>query len=139
MVFIRRLHCITNPGSIGSSQALGRYEVSVQNNCNQKIWVAIHAKGYDTSRNGSSSLSCDGCKKPSDWFTNGWWALNPGQKAFIATTRNRTVYFSAHTSGRRKTWGNSSYRWNVRGKSEKFFAAKMSNSFSKWTQSFSCN
>lgn len=130
------LDCVTNPGSIGESQRLGRYKVNIKNGCSKPIWVAVHFKNYDKDPNGSSCLG-GGTHCVNKWITRGWWRLNPGQSKYIADTRNRIIYFSAHTQDRKETWG-SDHTWSVRGVSEKFFKATMTNSFSDWTQRFTC-
>lgn len=130
--------CIKYPGSIGESQRLGRYEVNVKNLCARPIWVAVHYKDYDREPNGSSCLG-GGSSCTSGWITKGWWKLNIGETKYIANTRNRIIYFSGHSEDRRFNWGYSDRLYKVNGKSEKFFEATMTNSFSNWTQTFKCS
>ncbi len=129
--------CISNPGSIGSGEALGRYEVSVKNSCSKKLWVATH---YKIIQDGSSStLACDGCD-PS-WATAGYWSLEPGEQKFIAVTQNRIVYLHAHSDDGQTTWGSTDKQWKMNGTGElkPFFEVTMTNSYSRWTQNLSCN
>mmetsp|Transcript_2867 Transcript_2867/g.4302 ORF Transcript_2867/g.4302 Transcript_2867/m.4302 type:complete len:279 (+) Transcript_2867:98-934(+) len=118
--------CFTHPGGIGQHQILGEFRVSVRNKCHKTIWVGIHYLWGARMTTGSPM-----------WSTNGWWKLNPGEKKYIADTRNRYVYFTGQGSG--LSWGSSEYQWNVRGVKHNFFEAKLPNSFTHFTMSFTCH
>lgn len=95
------------------------------NKCNQTIWTAIRYKDLS-----------------GEWVTGGWWKLAPGEKAYVANTRNRIYYIHATSNDGKITWGNNrDYDWQVRGKGPYLFSESKitSNSWGDWTQSFTCN
>ncbi|MCW5212351.1 DUF1036 domain-containing protein [Desulfobulbus sp. TB] len=121
-------------GSAVRTQFNKYYEVKVKNKCNKTISVAIHYMPILDGQSGAVGAKGDG------WTTEGYWKLRPGEKKFIATTRNRNIYFHA-TSNSGKIWGNSKHQWKVnryqKGK-DKFFEKSMGSSFKEYTQSFTC-
>lgn len=129
----RPLDCVSNPGSIGASQRLGEYRVSVKNVCNKVISVGA----YYQPKSGSSTLSCVGCEQP-EWEAEGFWNLNPGESAYILNTTNKFVYFTAFAQDG-TAWGDERFQWDIQGQRRTFFEVSMGNSFTNYTHSFSCN
>lgn len=128
--------CLKDPGSIGSGEMLGRFELSVKNTCHKPIQVAVH---YKVIPDGSSStLACVGCENPS-WVTNGYWSLAPNEQKFIAVTQNKIAYIHAHSNDGQTTWGNSDKQWKVGSEYKPFFEISMGDSYKRWTQTLSCN
>ena len=61
-----------------------RFKVNVENRCHVAIWVAAQYIHMD-----------DG-----EWRAEGWWKLDPGEKAYILDTDNRYLYLYATDQGR---------------------------------------
>jgi hypothetical protein len=59
--------------------------VYVQNDARSRVFVAIMK--YDPGA----------CEPDTVWRTKGWWALNPGDDAFVAWTNNRFIYIYAES------------------------------------------
>ena len=129
------MDCVRHPENIGGGEALGRYEVTIRNNCNQTIYAAIEHVPIPRSNCShlSSPCECGGC-----WTPVGYWKIGPGQSRYVSATKNRTMYIHAHTENREINWGDSNHRWSVNGEVEKFFEVTLPNSFSRVTRNLTC-
>ena len=79
------------PGAIRPMPTAARahhFKVNVENKCHVAIWVAAQFIHMD-----------DG-----EWRAEGWWKLNPGEKAYIIDTVNRYLYLYATDQGGRMVW-----------------------------------
>jgi V8-like Glu-specific endopeptidase len=98
------------------------FKLHLKNKCHRTIWVAIHTSDLDAQ-----------------WTVKGWWKLAPGEKAYVANTRNINYYFHAESDNGLK-WSGDKY-WYVRGKGPYGFKHKKIG-LTEWgdfTQSFTCN
>ena len=89
------------------------YEIHLANSFKSDIEVAIYFV------NGSGN-----------WVAQGWWRLKPGEKKFVARTRNSIFCFYAHTTDRNWVWqGNEkageNYRYSVRDSKETYSFRKL--------------
>ncbi|SNS34036.1 DUF1036 domain-containing protein [Antarctobacter heliothermus] len=104
------------------------FAVYFKNECWRRIQTAIHVR--DMSGN---------------WVTKGWWTLEPGQQAFVATTTNRIFYTygeSIAPISERINWAGTDRHYHIRGSSNTYgFRTRrmdMSN-WGTWTERFTCN
>lgn len=108
---------------VNTQQPINYFRLHYENGCHQTIWTALHYRNLDKQ-----------------WVTNGWWKLSPGQKAYVANTRNRYYYIYAQNDRGTRRWsGNYSYR--VRGKGPYNFKEEKigGTTFRKFTQEFRCD
>jgi hypothetical protein len=117
----------TLSGSGGSTSGRGYDRIYFKNNCSRKMSSAIRYKS--TSGN---------------WQTGGWWTLAPGEKKFVATTKNSIFYVHAQTIDHevnKLRWGGSDWRGRVRNSDLEGFRKVRSNpsSFVDYTYNFSCD
>eukprot|EP00918_Siedleckia_nematoides_P004938 GHVU01010906.1.p1 GENE.GHVU01010906.1~~GHVU01010906.1.p1 ORF type:complete len:213 (+),score=15.61 GHVU01010906.1:63-641(+) len=104
-----------------------KYLVKFENACDRTIVVAAHYYLY--LRDFSNS-----------WTTSGYWTVKPGQTILTdITTRNRNIYFHAHSIDGKKSWGKD-HQWKVKGSTTKpFFKKNMGEVYNTYTQRFSCS
>lgn len=122
------------------------FKVDIRNNTSQTIWVAaMYLRGPEPLKGDESEVQtcrvtgCDGSGR-SQWVTDGYWELSPGETAFIlggAHNRisNRYIFFHAHDA-QGNVWGNSEHIWEVNGEPREFFKADMGGEIVKYTQWF---
>eukprot|EP00918_Siedleckia_nematoides_P004930 GHVU01010891.1.p1 GENE.GHVU01010891.1~~GHVU01010891.1.p1 ORF type:complete len:125 (+),score=16.75 GHVU01010891.1:439-813(+) len=100
------------------------FDVKIQNLCDRTINVAAH---YNT---GGDS-----------WKTSyGYWTVKAGQTVFTnIATRNRYIYFHAHSEDGKKSWGKD-FEWKVGSDPtrRRFFQQNMGDEIVIFTQKFSC-
>lgn len=112
----------------GSSSTINNDTIYFLNKCRKKIQTAITYK--DVRGN---------------WRTEGWWTLEPGKKANVANTKNRTYYIYAESIGsksERTYWSGNDIHEKIRNSSKKYGFLKKKISMDKWgtwTHSFTCN
>lgn len=99
-------------------------KIYFENKCHRTIWTAIHY----VDLNGK-------------WSVEGWWEIAPGQKAYVANTRNTVYYFHATSDNKKYRWGSQNYMWNVNNQGPfDFLKGQISSKeWGTWTQQFSCN
>ena len=100
------------------------YSFAIYNKCWADIWVAVHY------------MDLDGI-----WITKGWYKIESHKKRFLLTTKNRKVYFTAHSSNNKYNWGSGPYQWSVRGSQNKFkfTEATLKERVGSYHQSLTCN
>jgi uncharacterized membrane protein len=126
--------CLVMVFGPGESRAQSQYSdnsyfsVSFVNDCGRRIQTAVHY--VDLSGN---------------WATHGWWILDPGQRAFVAKTKNRIFYSYAESIGstsNRIYWRGNDQSYHIRGSSNPYGFRKrdmnMTN-WGQWTERFTCN
>lgn len=97
-------------------------KIYFKNNCYKTIWTALHY------------VDTDG-----EWKTEGWWKVQPNEKAYVADTRNRIYYIHAQSEDGQNSWSGD-YNFNIRGDVKGFKKKEITtDEWGKWTQSFSCN
>ena len=127
------------PGTSGNNKLGGQqwYFVSAKNNSNKTIWVAAYFRVTPFSPS-DNSCGNGGCNPPF-WRADGYWKLEPGEKALVLNSEdridNRYIYFHAHDAQGR-TWGTSELRENVHGKVQPFFKQDMGSKITNFTQNF---
>ena len=114
-----------NPGNLKNTiqNNLDRtFKISLKNNTSNTIWVAINRVLVPDS---------------SEFYAMGYWEIAPGEKAYVADTPNRIVYFSAHDRNG-KYWGDENTQFKVLrdGKIRPFFKTDMGDSYTSFTQEF---
>lgn len=116
--------------SVGDAVAQGRdYDrIYFRNKCNRQIQTAIHYKALSGT-----------------WVTEGWFLLDPGERAYVANTRN-TIYYSYAESidpvSRRLHWSGDDVFDYIRGSSYDYGFKKQEyrlGEWGSWTESFTCN
>lgn len=123
------------------------YNIHVTNKSDRTIWIAVSyyrqgVEGYESSCStvDGSGENCSVGSQPSEWVTDGYWQLEPGQTAFIlgedARIFNRYIYFHAHTADG-MYWGDNQTMFSVNGTLQPFFMTDMGSSITVFTQSFS--
>jgi hypothetical protein len=119
------LHCACNSAAY---RPVPKHDaVYLQNQCNRRIQTAISYKAID-----------------GQWATNGWWILDPGEKAFVAKTANTIFYTYAESidpTTPRLYWSGSDYYAPIRGSSQRYGFQKQQitmKEWGTWTTSFTC-
>jgi hypothetical protein len=98
--------------------------IYVRNSCSKTIWVAIHYFNLDKS-----------------WKTISWFRLSPGDKQFLAKTKNRMIYVHAITADGTQIWRGEDSRFLVHGlnKAVGFKSFRVtSDSWGEWTHILTC-
>ena len=124
------------------------FDVYVRNNIDRPILVAVtyYREGVTGRRTSCSTVDGSGedCYVggyPSEWVTEGYWRIQPGERAFIlgesARIRNRLIYFHAHTEDGQTYWGSANRVFSINGTQQPFLEADMGGSISVFTQGFS--
>jgi hypothetical protein len=129
-------------GTSGNDNLGGQkwYFVNVKNNSGRTIWVAAHYRVTPKDTNGAcpQMVGAENCGGPY-WTTDGYWKLQPGEKALILNSSNhidnRYIYFHAHDD-QGKTWGTPELRKEVGGQVQPFFKADMGSTMTNFTQNF---
>lgn len=110
----------------GGTPSVKQYNIVFRNNCNKhgKIWSAISYRHLDGS-----------------WQSVGYWGLEFGETARVATTTNRIFYTHAHTSANASVWGSGDTHQVIHGNNEPFSRQTISENYSSttYTHSFTCN
>lgn len=111
----------------GSTSSRGYDKIFFKNRCSRKMTTAIHYKDMNNN-----------------WTTAGWWTLEPGQSAFVATTKNSIFYVHGQTidsEENRLRWGGSDWHGRVRNSAVEGFRKVRSNpsSFVDYTYNFDCD
>ncbi len=70
----------------------------VRNSCSKTIWVAVHYFGLK-----------------GQWKTISWFRFEPGEKHFIARTKNRMFYIHAISSDGNYVWQGDDSQFSVKG------------------------
>jgi len=95
--------------------------IYAQNNTNEPIWVA----------------ACYVPPGSSDYFTNGFWRVEPGQRVLILHNGNRRfMYFYANNETRSKVWSGNDRIVVLRGETLRMFRADTGDDYNPWTQRF---
>ena len=99
--------------------------VYAKNECGRPIQVVIY--------------SLTGPKGHESWNTRGWFFMEPGAKKLLVNTHNYYVYIYAEsTTGEKLLWSGESYH-NFNGKPYGFFKVDLGDTFTDFTQSFTCD
>jgi|GEM_PF-1918249 len=95
----------------------GHDKIYFCNDCSKKIETAIHYKDLNNR-----------------WKTVGWWALDPGQEAFVARTRCTTFfdYARSYDSAQKTVWRGDDFTDNIRGSIDKYGFSKSHIKTTKW-------
>jgi hypothetical protein len=112
------------------------FSVLVKNKCGMTILVAVRYVD-DSCESGCSTVGGGGFTG-SQWATEGWYQLAPGQSGKLVNTKNAIIFFSAYSSSGAH-WGNNNHMWEVRGMMSPFFQVNMGNVFTEYEQGFTCN
>lgn len=99
-------------------------KILLENKCHRTIWTALHY----VDLNGK-------------WVTQGWWKIAPGEKAYVADTRNSVYYFHAKSDNGQYNWGSRDYAWRVNNEGPYNFneGRITTTGWGTWTQQFTCN
>jgi len=85
-----------------AAQASDSYQLRFHNYYNQTVSVAIMYRDYSGA-----------CDSYGGWATKGWWNIEPGGERYVLNTRNRHVYFYAHTPNNQYVWTGSDHHMYV--------------------------
>lgn len=95
--------------------------IYAQNNTNEPIWVA----------------ACYVPPGSSDFFTNGFWRVNPGERIMLLYNGNRVyMYFYANNATRSRVWSGNDRVTTLRGETLNMFRADTGTDYNPWTQRF---
>ena len=109
----------------GSASGNDFPRVFVKNDCQGAIDIVVYY--------------LDGVNGPAAWQSRGWFSVEPGQKKYVADTKNRYIYFYGETrSTSKRIWTGNYPQW-FEGKYYDFFKVDMGTRLVDYTQAFSCD
>ena len=96
-------------------------QVHLKNDTDETIWTALSYLDVNTQ-----------------WQTEGWWKLKPGEEAFVVRTHNKYFYVYAYSEDSNSTWGGSDFYNYIRDSKEifGFVQCEIIQKVRKFTQSF---
>jgi len=79
------------------------YQLHFHNYYSQTVSVAIMYRDYSGA-----------CDNDGGWATKGWWNIEPGGDRYVLNTKNRHVYFYAHTPSNDVVWTGTNHHMYVK-------------------------
>jgi len=120
----RSINFTLEPSLIEESSFYDFDRVYIRNSCAKTIWVAVH---YFSLK--------------SNWVTKSWFRLGPGEKSYMAQTKNRTFYVHALSADGTSVWSGDDSRFIVKGHDQAvgFKGYRItSDSWGHWTHVLTC-
>ena len=118
--------CYNRGGTTPPPTTPKKFTVEFRNNCPKHgtIWAAVYYRDLG-----------------GNWLANGYWALNYGETASVATTTNRIFYTHAHAANNSVVWGDGTAKHAVHGEIRPFSKQTISQQHSGGTYpyKFNCN
>lgn len=121
LVLILGLASVATSDQPVAAQNIPGQPIYAHNNTNEPIWVA----------------ACYVPPGSSDYLTNGFWRVNPGERTLILYNGNHVyMYFYARNESRSKVWSGTARTVTLRGETLNMFAADTGTGYEPWTQRF---
>jgi hypothetical protein len=113
-----------NPAFDSSMLESNSINVTFKNKCYDDIYVAVHYKDMDGV-----------------WITKGWFKIAAYANAFLFSTKNRNIYYTAESANGNHKWTGDDLYKSVRGSAKKYgFKKKVGPSTLKpYNLSITCN
>jgi len=113
------------------------YSINIRNSCYRKIYVALGT--YFPGREANTRLSYE-APIPAGWDYGGFWAIEPGQTAFIKGGQtNRYFFYYAETDEKQTVWEGNASSGVVRGRYLSFRQADTGSKMEDYTLQLNCN
>lgn len=102
------------------------FSVYFHNECDRCIYAAVRYKDLDDT-----------------WVTKGWFKVDPGDDAFVATTRNSIIHMYAESEGpddERIYWSGNDSQDYIRGSDKQygFIEKRIGGNFGRYDHRFTC-